>query len=339
MTEHCEFSIIIPAYNAAAHLPQTLSSIAASNFPDYEVIVVDDCSSDPTADICRNFNVTLLSLAENSGAAIARNRGATIARGTYLFFIDADVRIFPDTLSKLKGAFEGNFRPDAVVGAYTIEQPVDSFYSHFQNFFTFFNHDRCNKDIEVAPITWFWTACGAIRKDIFLLLDGFREVYKGASAEDMDLGYRLVEGGYTTILDKGIEVEHSHHHTFQSIIRNNYKKAAAWGELHLRKNKDGNYSHGFTSWRNYASLLLVAFLPVSFFLALFWTDLIVMTSGAALLLVLINFTFYKLMYVHRGLNFTIRATGFHLIALFATGIGGIAAISRLFRGVEGDAPL
>ena len=87
-------SVIIPSYNAAEYIAQTLESVLAQTLSDIEVIVVDDGSTDSTRDVvaefaCKDSRVTLVEQA-NQFAGVARNNGMAKARGTYLYFLDAD---------------------------------------------------------------------------------------------------------------------------------------------------------------------------------------------------------------------------------------------------------
>lgn len=86
------FSIIVPLYNKAPYVRKALQSISAQSFTDYEVIVVDDGSTDNSADIVRelvNDHIRLISQL-NSGVAAARNNGVAASKGEYLCFLDAD---------------------------------------------------------------------------------------------------------------------------------------------------------------------------------------------------------------------------------------------------------
>ncbi|MEQ8877095.1 MAG: glycosyltransferase [Phycisphaerales bacterium] len=86
-------SIIVPAYNAAATLPDTLDSLLAQSFRDFEIIIVDDGSTDATVDVAHGYThdprVSIVSQA-NRGLAGARNSGIAAARGPYVGFCDAD---------------------------------------------------------------------------------------------------------------------------------------------------------------------------------------------------------------------------------------------------------
>jgi len=86
-------SVIMPAYNGAALIGETLASVAAQSFPDFEVVVVDDCSTDATREVVRAFPDTRIRLIEaprNAGPVHARNLALSHARGRYIAGLDQD---------------------------------------------------------------------------------------------------------------------------------------------------------------------------------------------------------------------------------------------------------
>ena len=103
-------SVIIPSYNAADYITQTLESVLAQTLTDIEVIVVDDGSTDDTRNIVADFahKDPRLMLVEqaNQFAGVARNNGMSKALGKYLYFLDADDYIETTTLEELVNAIE-----------------------------------------------------------------------------------------------------------------------------------------------------------------------------------------------------------------------------------------
>lgn len=88
-------SIITPTYNAARFIAETIYSVKAQTFTNWEMIVVDDCSSDNTVDIVKkemeyDTRIKLLELKRNSGPASARNQAISAANGDFLAFLDSD---------------------------------------------------------------------------------------------------------------------------------------------------------------------------------------------------------------------------------------------------------
>lgn len=88
-------SIIMPAYNCSDFVGITLDSIIAQTYQNWEVIVVDDCSTDNTAEVVKDYmkresRIKFHKLDKNSGAAIARNKAIDMANGKYMAFLDSD---------------------------------------------------------------------------------------------------------------------------------------------------------------------------------------------------------------------------------------------------------
>lgn len=105
-------SVVIPSYQHARDLPQCLDSLFHQEFRDFEVIVVNDGSTDRTDEAVEPYQDRLTYIKqENRGANAARNRGAQEAKGKYLFFCDADLVLRPDALGKMLEAL--NSHPEA----------------------------------------------------------------------------------------------------------------------------------------------------------------------------------------------------------------------------------
>ena len=88
-------SIITPAYNAADYIVETIESVLAQTYTSWEMLIVNDCSQDNTAEIVQSYaakdkRIKLISLQQNSGAAAARNTAIQNAKGRYIAFLDSD---------------------------------------------------------------------------------------------------------------------------------------------------------------------------------------------------------------------------------------------------------
>ena len=98
-------SVIIPTYNNFSFIRRAINSVFNQTWKDFEIIVVDDGSTDRTRNIIQEFENNIVYLKqENKGPASARNRGLKIAKGKYVVFLDADDEFLPDKLS-----YQGNF--------------------------------------------------------------------------------------------------------------------------------------------------------------------------------------------------------------------------------------
>ena len=169
MDENQKISVIIPVYNSASMLKQCLAAMAASDFTNYECIVVDDSSADNSTEVAREYGARVIELKGGPyGPAFARNRGVEAAEGEFVYFIDSDVVIKPDTLSKVAQSFKDFPEYRALFGSYD-ESPGDGqFLSIYKNLSHHYVHQQANREGHT-----FWTGCGAIRRDVFLELGGF----------------------------------------------------------------------------------------------------------------------------------------------------------------------
>lgn len=121
------FSVIIPTYNRLSLLQQTLESVWRQTFTDYEVIVVDDGSSDDTASwLSEVASKIKLITQQNSGPGAARNKGAEAARGEYLAFLDSDDLWFPWTLDTVTELIAQHKRPALIsAGMFSFSDPCE----------------------------------------------------------------------------------------------------------------------------------------------------------------------------------------------------------------------
>jgi len=110
-------SVVIPVYNGERYLGEAVESVLAQTYDDFEIIVVDDGSTDGTVSVAEGFGdrVTIVSQ-ERGGAGAARNRGCALARGRFLAFLDADDLWLPNKLEVQRLAFERDAGLDVVFG-------------------------------------------------------------------------------------------------------------------------------------------------------------------------------------------------------------------------------
>ena len=106
-------SLLVTVYNRAGFLGQTLQSILASDFRDFEVVVVDDCSTDRSLEVAEriareDYRIRLIQNEQNLGDYGNRAKAASLARGKYLKYVDSDDLIYPHTLQVMVDAMEKN---------------------------------------------------------------------------------------------------------------------------------------------------------------------------------------------------------------------------------------
>lgn len=96
-------SIIMPSYNTAKYISDSIKSIQAQTYTNWELLIVDDCSTDESPHVIRSFNdprIILLQNEKNSGAAISRNYALREAKGKWIAFLDSDDTWMPEKLEK-----------------------------------------------------------------------------------------------------------------------------------------------------------------------------------------------------------------------------------------------
>jgi len=112
MADAPRVSVVLPVHNRRELVRRAIDSVLAQTMSDFELLVIDDCSTDATADVveeyCSDPRVTLFRNQTNLGPAGARNRGIELARGHYIAFQDSDDRWFPEKLSQQVSALERN---------------------------------------------------------------------------------------------------------------------------------------------------------------------------------------------------------------------------------------
>ena len=226
-----QVSVIIPAYNAAALLPACLESIARSEGVSYEVIVVNDASTDATERIAREHGCRVISLQANIMSANCRNLGARHARADVLVFFDADQLMQPDTLAAYRRALRDHPGVDAVVGSLAADTPEPGFFSKFKNFQHHYTHQTAAT--EGATLA---SGLMAIRREVFEKLGGFEPAYAGATVEDIALGYTMRRAGHRIRFEPDIQIVHLKGYTLRQLIRSDiFMRAIPWTGLMLRE--------------------------------------------------------------------------------------------------------
>ncbi len=183
-------SVVIPARDAESFIAETVESVLAQTRPPVEVIVVDDGSTDGTADVLRRFGERIRVLTQPwHGAAAARNAGAAVASGTWLAFLDADDTWLPEKLERQLAVaaaqrvgmvFSDRYNVGARGGLPPVQSQLQRMYSGdvFLDLLVLGNHITLSSAI--------------VRADLFRSLGGFSETL--THAEDWDFWIRLAEG-------------------------------------------------------------------------------------------------------------------------------------------------
>jgi len=209
-------SIIIVNYNGKAHLKKCLDSIKENSYKEYEIILVDNNSTDGSVELVKKefANVKIIKLDKNYGFAKPNNIGAKHATGDFLYFLNNDTTIGKDSITNLVEVIQ---KPKIGLCQSLLLKP-DSNVDSSGDFFTTLGiaYSSKKKIKEIIPILSARGAAMMVKRDIFWDLDGFDQKFF-ASFEDVDLGWRAWIRGYEVVLVPTSIVYHSGGKTIQML--------------------------------------------------------------------------------------------------------------------------
>ena len=231
------FSVIIPTFNAKKYISECISSILKNGYPNYEIIVVDNSSTDDTLNYLKEtfsrkiVKIKFVILGKNYGPARARNEGAKVAKGQYLAFLDGDTEVEKDWIGEaLKGFIEN--KKIAALQCKLLLMLNRNCYDYAGEYLgssgflapvASYGEKDCGQYDSFRKILAAKSAGMFIRKDVFDKIGGFDEDYF-IFLEETDLGWRCWLAGYEVIFYPQSIVYH-HFSATKSIVDkdfNNY---------------------------------------------------------------------------------------------------------------------
>lgn len=318
-------SVIVPVHNGGKFLVRCLEALTASSPQTYEIIVVDDCSTDDSAEVSQEKGATVLHMPRRSGPAAARNYGAQKARGDILFFVDADVVVRPDTLDRIAVDFLGDPNIAAVFGSYDDEPAEKNFISQYKNLFHHFVHQQSSTNA-----VSFWAGCGAVRRDVFKAVGGYDpERYPRPAIEDIELGYRMRRMGQRILLDKQLQAKHLKQWNLKSLLHADiFSRAVPWSMLILETKGMVNDLNLQTTDRISAGLvgLSVVILPFS----ILRPQLLLLVLILLAIIPVLNHKLYRFFFNRRGLIFAALVFPLHLLYYLYGGLTFVLCWCTLF---------
>jgi glycosyltransferase involved in cell wall biosynthesis len=184
----------------------------------FEVIVVDDASTDGTKDICREFQVKMLEQPINRGPSVCRNIGVRHATAPYLLLLDSDIVFPPDLLRRMLKFMEEDARL-AGVGSISSPAPMNpNFFSRYFAVQEYIHIIRTLGEEGRSKRPFISTRCGCIKRSVFEEVGEFNESYRKPSIEDYEFSLRL-HGKYLLHYDKTLLHDHHFPDTFFKIFR------------------------------------------------------------------------------------------------------------------------
>lgn len=311
-------SIVVPAFNAEETLGICLSSIFASDYTDFEVIVVDDHSTDDTRAIARTMPCTLIERSVNGGAAAARNTGAAAAAGPILFFVDADVAIQPGSIRRVMTVLSERPEIAAMFGSYQEDTAGRDFFSQYKNLIHHYTHQISSPEAKT-----FASGFGAVRREAFEALGGFDPRYR--FLEDIEFGYRMHRAGYRVMLDRELQMTHRKRYTLVSMVRSDFfGRAVPWTRLMLEKRI---FQNDLNTKVNNIISIPVSMLILGAPLALFFPWFGALVAIAMVAFVVLNHRFLRFLLRKRGLRFAIAGAVMTWFAYLYSAVGALVGLA------------
>jgi GT2 family glycosyltransferase len=223
-------SIIIPTFNGASRIGNCLDALLGQvDGRNAEILVVNDGSTDNTAEVVRRYPGIRLVSQANAGPAAARNRGALEAQASILLFTDDDCVPLPGWLD----AMTAPFKDPEIVGAKGVYRTRQK--SLVARFVQIEYEDRYRLMASLPIIDFVDTYSGAYIRDRFLEMAGYDTSFPVACAEDIELSYRMSARGWKMKFAPGAIVYHTHPDTLSRYLKKKYK-FAFWRMLAVQKN-------------------------------------------------------------------------------------------------------
>lgn len=317
--EEERISIILCVRNAKKKLGNVFECLFASSLKGYEVVVVDDASSDDTVDICESFGISPIRLEENIGPAAARNLAVQHSQGDILLFLDSDVVFAPDVLEKMITRLKAD-PALAGVGTLSSPEPLNStFYAKYFALQEYLWTHRALLRKEGPKNSYICTRCGCLRRKVFEEMGGFNEQYKKPSTEDLEFSARMGDR-YLIAYYEDIENMHYFPDVLSKIFYRYHQNTREIVQMPkwVRKKAAAPY-------RNDAiARLLICFSGLFLVIALFspWCFL-----GAAFLLAsaaMLQREFLYACYTREGLRFALKSWALYCVLPIPVATGVIA---------------
>ncbi len=203
-------SVVIPTWNAANYLPATLETVFSQTWPNIQIIVVDDGSTDETSELLASYQsrLTVISLKNSGGPSRPRNKGIEHSQGEFIAFFDSDDLMDPDKISRAMAVFTKNPDVGLVCSDFRSIDPADIIIKN--RYLTDYKDFR--RDLNASPWVdtsilpadkafqhllrgnFVGTSSVICRRDILLEVGPFDESMK--NADDIDMWLRVARHGH-----------------------------------------------------------------------------------------------------------------------------------------------
>ena len=300
-------SVIIPAFNCQSTIADCLRAVRGSAFTDYELIVVDDGSTDQTADIAVKYADKLIRLA-HAGRTYARLNGVKEAAGQVFVNIDSDVLIQPDTLTAINVFLNEHPHVDALTGCLSKHTPVTGFFSQYKNLYMHHIFSRLPE-----RVTFLYGSIYATRKALWTDSGNcLKETSQSAKpADDTALGQSYTALGKHIAFLKYLQVTHLKEYSPAAFVKNDFNIPFGWAQIFMDRQgwrQLGKFGTGFchSPKGQLLSVMLAPLLPLSIPFAGAWPGGVYAQLALAAGWLALNMRFLAFLGREKGLFFGLR---------------------------------
>jgi hypothetical protein len=320
-------AVVIPVHNGGRNLERCLLRLRDSQLTDYELIVVDDGSTDGSGSLAGSLGARVVRHDAPLGPAAARNAGVLAATAPVIFFLDSDVAIHPEALGRALARFEADPGLSALFGSYDDDPPAPGLISQYRNLLHHYVHQQGRFDANARPARTFWTGCGAIRRQAFLDLGGFdRRQYRQPTIEDIEFGYRLTRAGCRIVLARDVQATHLKRWTLGGVVLTDiFRRGVPWMLLIKRSGvaeSDLNVRLDQKLSVAAVGVALLAALAAPWLPRLLWV-----AAGACIAVVGLNRAFYRFLARRRGRSFAVAVVPLHFLYFACCGLSVLIALA------------
>jgi len=318
-------SVVVPVRNGGRDFECCLRRLRDALRADFELIVVDDGSTDHSAGIARDARAMVVRLPTPQGPAAARNLGAKAAAAPLIFFLDADVAVHPETLSRALARFDADPGLSALFGSYDDAPAAPGLISQYRNLLHHFVHQNGPFHENVRPAHTFWTGCGMIRRDLFIEFGGFDpRLYPRPAIEDIELGYRLTRAGHRIVLARDVLATHMKRWTLFEMVRTDiFRRGVPWMLLIKRTGTVETDLNVKANQKASVALTGLTLLAAACGVRFPWAAVGAAMGLAAI--VALNRPFFAFLVQRRGLAFAGAALPLHLLYYCCCGLSVVIA--------------
>lgn len=314
-------SVIIPNYNYEKTLPKCFEALMNQTYKNFEIIFVDDGSTDNSIEIAKKYPCKIYKTPKNGGVAVARNLGVEYASGDILFFLDSDVALYKDALENTLKEFDKDPALGSVCGIYSKDPLFKGGLA--KDYRTLQGHYW--RITSVGYVTAGFFSLGAVKKSVFQELKGFN--VNLSNTEEIEFGNRLNQKYRLLLTDKVVGC-HDDEESLKTLARKIHIRAVQRIPFYLHRKK---LTKGFETPQRGLGMLAVGLSTVAIpatILSLYFAALFLFCVIA---FVLSDFGQYRFAFKEKGFFFTLVFIVFHWLITAAAFWGFVrGTLSMIF---------